>query len=436
MKFQDVFWLSYKDLSEKRVRTALTVVMVVIGVASIVALVSQTSGISASIQKSLQSLGPTTIIVSSTKAAGFTAADVAQLASLPNASIVIPIVEGQGTFASGNENVSASIVGISSQNLEQLLGGNPKLYEGTLYQDTVAPVSLVGYSIAFPSTAGGRQSVGVGQPATLTVGSGRSATTYTVPIVGVLQSYGSMIVSIDGSVFMSLQAAEGLLHKTSFNVILVKASNTTTVTPLASQISDIYGNNARVLTTQQIAQEVDSVIGSITVLLVIIAGISLLVAAIGIMNIMLMAVMERTHEIGILKSIGFKSRHVMMVFLFQALIIGFVGGMIGIALGGGASFGLAYIISHSSSSSPSSSQQAQAAGPSGSQRGGGVVVRGGGGGAAPSSSGGSSLSYQPVISIQTVIGAMIVAMVVSAIAGLYPAWRASRMQPIDALRQL
>ncbi len=232
---------------------------------------------------------------------------------------------------------------------------------------------------------------------------------------------------------MSLQAAETLLHRQSFNTILVKATNTSSVAPLASEISAIYGSGATVITTQQLAQTAASIVGGISTLLLVIAGISLLVAAIGIMNIMLMAVMERTHEIGIMKSIGFKSRDVLAVFLTQAMMIGFIGGIIGILIGATVSYGLAAVAS--SASSASSGQ--------GSSTSGGAVVVGGGprGGAAvarstPASSSGAGFTFTPLLTVSTIIESMLVAIIVSVLAGIYPAWRASQMQPIEALRSL
>ena len=98
MNLKDVLWLSYKELNEKRIRTALTIVMVVIGVAAIVALTSVTAGISQSISSSLNALGPTSIIVSSSGSTGFTIADVARLEGLPNITSVTPLLTGSGYF--------------------------------------------------------------------------------------------------------------------------------------------------------------------------------------------------------------------------------------------------------------------------------------------------------------------------------------------------
>jgi ABC-type antimicrobial peptide transport system permease subunit len=237
---------------------------------------------------------------------------------------------------------------------------------------------------------------------------------------------------------MSLQEAEELLHKSSYSTVIVKAKNLTDVTPLATQLTDIYGSSARILTTQQLLQETSSIIGSITLLLGVVAGISLLVAAIGIMNIMLIAVYERTHEIGIMKSLGFKRSHILLIFLTQAMIIGLVGGVSGIVVGAGASYSLSAIFASASASSNSTATSSSSAP---TARGGGFGGGGGAGGfgfvgSTSSSSAASSFSYSPVFTPETVVLALLVAVVVSVIAGMYPAWRASKMEPIDALRQL
>jgi ABC-type antimicrobial peptide transport system permease subunit len=226
---------------------------------------------------------------------------------------------------------------------------------------------------------------------------------------------------------MSLPAAQLLLHTDSFNVIMVKAKNESSVTPLSNLISQVYGNNARILNVQQIAATASSIIGAITTLFAIVAGISLMVAAIGIMNVMLMAVMERTREIGIMKSVGFKSRDILSIFIVQAMLIGLVGGIIGIVVGAGVSYALAGAASGSHSSTASSG----GAGSASFSGGGGF---GGGGGTSGPPSG--SFSFTPLITPTAIVEALFAAVAVSVIAGIYPAWRASRMQPIDALRSL
>ena len=422
-----------RDLIEKKSRTLLTVVMVVIGIAAIIALISQTQGISISIQKSLNSLGPTSIILMSTGSSGFSSAQADQILSLPNVSSVIPIIEGSANLVGPNQNSSVTVMGISSQGLAQLLG-NVTLIQGSMYQDTISPSAVIGYDIAFPSSSAGKQNIFVGNSTTLEFRNSK----YTVPVVGILNAYGTSMVPVDSGVIMSLPAAQAILRKTSFNVMLIKAKNIPSVVGVSAAISDIYGTNVRIITTQQIASTASSIIGEITILFVVIASVSLLVAAIGIMNIMLMCVMERTHEIGIMKAIGFTNRDVLLVFLFQALFIGFIGGVIGIGAGTGASYALASVFTHAAATSPSASGSGFSS-PSGGTADQGFAARGqfsSGSQFSSSPMSSSSLSYKPSISAETVIEAMLVAVIVSVLAGLYPAWRASLMEPITALQHL
>ena len=435
MNWRDVLKLSFKDLSEKRARTALTVIMVMIGVAAIIGLTSLTNGVSASISSELSSLGPTSILIMPTSSAGFTFVDTSLLQSLANVTAVVPVITGSVNVYSDGQNTSATLIGVQFEDLEQV--ENLSLLQGTFYQDTVDPAAVIGHTIAFPSSSTNREYAAVGQPITIKINS-RGGATYTIPVVGVLNTFGSSIVPVDTAVFMSLPAAEAILQRTSFNEIIVKAKNVSSVAALSSEIGDIYGNKARIISTQELTTTVSSVTGSLGLLLGIIAGISLLVAAIGIMNIMLISVYERTHEIGIFKSIGFKNRDVLAIFLFQAVIIGFLGGVVGIGTGVAASYGITAGISVATSASSSSASTTSAfpgaptsaSGARGAAPGGAAFI------SSSTSSSSSSLSFSPVINLGTVLIALLVAVLVSMLAGIYPAWRASKLEPIDALRQL
>jgi ABC-type antimicrobial peptide transport system permease subunit len=450
MDIRDIIWLSLKQLKEKRVRTALSVLMVVIGVAAIVALTSQTAGIGQKIQATLSSLGPTSIIVTASGSTAFTSLDIANLETLPNVSSVTPIVTGQATLLANGNTTSVTVIGVTTQGLDLLLGGNISIYQGSLYENNVAPLAVIGHSVAFSSsTDANLQTVDVGQTGTLEISSqsrGGSAEKIAVPVVGILESYTS-ILPIDGSVIVSMPFAEVLLNKLSFNEMLIKATNTSSVSSLSSLVTTVYGSNARVLDTARLASTASSIIGSISALFTIIAGVSLLVAAIGIMNVMLMSVYERIHEIGIYKAVGFKNREVMLIFLFQALIIGLLGGILGLGTGAGVSYALASVLSSGASASSTASATSAGAGASsfraGSGGAGGFSARSGGGfgggAGGASGAGGATLSlssYQPVFTLSIIAEAILIAVAVSALAGVYPAWKASKMEPIDALREL
>ena len=150
------------------------------------------------------------------------------------------------------------------------------------------------------------------------------------------------------------------------------------------------------------------------------------------------------HEIGIFKAVGFKNRMVLMIFLFQALIIGFIGGVIGLGVGAGAAYSLSSVLSSKSATSTAGTTTGAptttASSSSGFSRtgGGSATFTAGAGGTRPPTTGAaaSGLSIHPVFTLGVISEAIIIAMVVSVLAGVYPAWKASKMEPIDALRQL
>jgi putative ABC transport system permease protein len=137
-----------------------------------------------------------------------------------------------------------------------------------------------------------------------------------------------------------------------------------------------------------------------------IAGISLLVAGIGIMNIMIVSLMERTREIGILKALGMKGRTVLLIFLSESIIIGILGAAIGIALGWGLANGFARF----------------------GFVGGNIQLGNRAAGAV------TRMSITPILTPTVFLGAFAFGLIVSVIFGLYPAWRASKLKPVEALR--
>ena len=154
--------------------------------------------------------------------------------------------------------------------------------------------------------------------------------------------------------------------------------------------------------------------------------LSLTVAGLGIMNIMVVSVTERTREIGVMKALGFRGREVLAIFLSEAFFLGVIGGVLGLMLGSGVSYALPQILSNSQSSAFQTISQSDGF-PMSSQA-------GAEGGALYNMNQKTNFSYQPVISIQNVFQILLFAICVSLFAGIYPARRASRMYPIEALR--
>jgi ABC-type antimicrobial peptide transport system permease subunit len=413
MRISDLIKLALMDLGQRKLRAALTMISVSIGVASIIALVSQAAGIQQSVVDTLYKLGPTTMILTP-RGYQITSVDVIRISELQGVARVIPIVQIPGSIYRSGQQVQVSLVGIRSSDLEALLG-SIKTLDGSTYPDAPVPVALVGYNIAFPPEQGGSQSIYVGQPLLVELGFGQFRQRIQLQIIGILGQYGSTpFVSPDNSILVPLDELMKILNRRSYSMLLVKASDINTVNDLSNTLNTIYGNNLQILTVQQLSETVSSIIGQFGVLLASIAGISLSVAGLGTMNIMMITVLERTREIGVMKALGFKNRDVLLLYLLEASLIGIIGGLIGIGLGIGGAQMLPSIISYSFLRTP----QQRGSGP---QQG-------------MTQQGQVSLSYSPVIPIDMTITAFAIAILVSIIAGLYPAWRASRMEPVRALR--
>ncbi len=414
MKIRDIIWLGARSTADKKLRTVLTILSVMIGVAAIVALVSMVSGVSAGISRSLESIGPSAIYLVPNPTHILTAADVAVIQSFPGVGSVIPMLRMNANIAQGGKLLNVSIIGINNYSVTSAFGGL-SFYRGSLYNDTTLPLAVVGYNIATPSSYQNISSIRVNEPMYLTLISGSSSVkSITLIPHGVLNRYGSSIfLSVDDSILVPLQVAESLSNRYSYNVVLVEAKNSSAVGPLFTLLNTVYGDSAKIISVQQIAQTVSSIIGTLGVLLGSIAGISLIVAGISILSIMMVSVNERTREIGILKAIGFKRRDVLVLFLSEALLIGFAGGVLGVIAGIGGSYLLPALISHQFTSSPSSS---------------------GGGISSSSRSAATNFSFSPLIQPSLLVLAIIIALVVSIVASLYPAWKASTVNPITALR--
>jgi putative ABC transport system permease protein len=246
----------------------------------------------------------------------------------------------------------------------------------------------------------------------------RENITYTGHVSAILNEIGGFSIGgpSDLGVYIPISKAESFFQTQEVNSIIVQLSNSdeTTINNVSAAIKNALSDQVNVTSPTAVLDTISSIFSFIELFLAGIAGISLLVAGIGIMNIMIVSLMERTREIGILKALGMKSRTVLVIFLSEAMIIGLLGAVIGIALGVGladlvARFGFLAI--------------------------GGSIGGGNGFGNRPDQvANGDSLSIVPVLTPTVFIGAFAFGLVVSVIFALYPAWRASKLKPVEALR--
>jgi putative ABC transport system permease protein len=231
--------------------------------------------------------------------------------------------------------------------------------------------------------------------------------TYTAQVSGVLNTVGGFGIGgpSDTGVYIPITTAIDFFGTDAGDMGIVNLINNDeeTISSTTKLIQDHFSGQVSMISSTAIIGLLTSVFSTIQLFLVGIAAISLLVAGISIMNIMIVSLIERTREIGILKALGMKNRTVLMIFLGEAVIIGFMGSVIGIFGGWFTALGVVWVL------------------------GSGLLTGGGGGG--------GGFAIVPVLSSTVLFGSLVFGVGISVIFALYPAWRASKLKPVDALRQ-
>ncbi|QPG49322.1 ABC transporter permease [Saccharolobus solfataricus] len=413
MNLFDILWLSYKGLISRKIIAILAIISVVIGVASVTTLVAFTQGVGQSILSVVESLGPKTILILPSRGSLLTQATVATIESLPGVEAVYGVVSGFGTINVEGQPIDVTIIGVN--NLSAILG-QVLLESGSTYPPITSPEAVIGSEVANPVPG---VYFSVGSEITIQISRGNSV---NLEVVGILSPSGANPLSnSETSIFIPLGEAMAILNKTSYNELIVEAQSVNDVNTIATIIEDIYGNQLNVVTVQQLINTVSTITSGFSFLLITVASISLFVGAVGIMAIMLSRVYQRIREIGIMKTLGLTTRDVLLVFMSEAGIIGVIGGLIGI-VAGLISTSFVDILSSISSQSSNNISESGFRGEFAA-----LFSRGG--------ATGQLLSFKPIISVEAIVIALIVAIAVSLIAGLYPAWKASKLTVIDAIRR-
>lgn len=401
MNLTESFQTALFNLLANKLRSFLTMLGVIIGVASVVAMVGLGQGMRAQIVSELTSLGSNILTVvpgrirqgpgSFFMARG--GGDVLkyehfrELRETPFPGIQTVTTETMASFVVtfGRESVVVSVVGTTPEFLEVR---NFTLLQGRSFNEYDCSysrrVAVLGHTVA--QDLFGNPEASVGQNIRI----GRSIFT----VVGVLEPKTAGGQDLGNQIFVPLTTHQRYLTGSRYlRNIIVQVDTKENIPLVSTWLSDFFTRKVgdpekfSILNQQDILETVESITGSVTLFLAIIAGISLLVGGIGIMNIMLVSVAERTREIGLRKAIGARPRDILLQFLLESSLLSLVGGGVGIVLGVLAGRSMASF---------------------------------------------SQLSF--VVSPQVVALALSVSLAVGLFFGIYPARRASRLDPIAALR--
>jgi putative ABC transport system permease protein len=386
----DLVRLALSRLRTSRLRAALTMLGVIIGVASVVALVGVGQGTTSSITDSLDRLGTNLLTVSpASQSASLTVEDAEAIGELDGVAAVAPEISTSLEVAHGDERTTTTVLGTTDRYAEVRAY---EVYQGTFLTDTAVErdlrVTVLGASTAedLGITA---EDLGTtiridGLPFTLIgILQPKGGTGFQDPDDQVLVPIGVVQRSFTGgddvrTIGVSVADAETMDATNAAITALLRERH-----GLAADEED----DVTVFDQTQLLETASSITGTLVLLLGGIASISLVVGGIGIMNIMLVSVRERTREIGIRKAVGARGRDILLQFLVEALTLSLLGGLVGIVLGLGVSAAIASLA-------------------------------------------GWALAVDPL----TIVVATVFSLAVGIVFGVWPARQAARLDPITALR--
>ena len=392
--FLESLRLAFSSLRANPLRAFLTILGIVIGVAAVVALTSIGGGSTRSVENQFNAFGTDTITVQtsrfSSNAAAITQSDLKAIQQTPGVKTTVYTVDTNAAVTYGSTTAQASVTGTFPK---YKAINHLTIKAGTFFTqfdvDHALPVAVLGSTTADDLGLSPLRAIGQ----TINVGGVR------FQVVGVLASQGGLSFgSVDSAIVVPLTSVEGRLvaFHPDISEVRVQAQpssvdtfETAVETTLREQhgLSSSDQNDFQITNASSISSAVSSSSKTLTRLMAAIAAISLIVGGIGVANVMLVTVRERTREIGVRRAVGATRRDIVVQFLVDAVVISIIGGAIGLALGFAAAF-----------------------------------------------AGGSALSVTPVFSWTAVVLAIVVAIAVGVLAGIGPAAQASSVEPTNALR--
>ena len=387
--------MAFSSLRAHKMRSILTMLGIIIGVGSVLALVAIGQGGEAMLKSQLVGEGNTIELYympsdeeiqadpNALYRSPFTQEDITDLEKIPNVTNVVSISSEFTSIRYQQETVDASISGINQAYLDviglDVESGRNMLSADFLAGRRIAVVSDCVQEVLFAGEDALGKVIFVGiQP---------------VEIVGVLEEPTGLFAFGANEVYLPWTTWRTVFNSNDISQVLLQTADAEDLEDVGSQAADLMNQKYnkdeayQVLNMEEIAKGIEQITRIMTIIIGSIAGVSLVVGGIGVMNIMLVSVTERTREIGIRMSIGATRGQILFQFLIEAITLTVIGGSIGILLGGG----IASIVSHFA-------------------------------------------GWPPLISLPVIIGGLLFSMVIGIVFGILPANKAARLNPIDALR--
>jgi putative ABC transport system permease protein len=427
MKTSDIFSYAFGAIRLRKLRAGLTTLGVVVGIAAIVALLSITQGLQTTIGDQLETgFATDTLIVSTGR--GFGMSPGAMIAAesdfellvnytqiideIEDVDLSVAVIRKPGYIKSGEREFLLTVVGVNFAKYADIYSRTFVAERGDISLNPENETVVIGKRISDPWKNGTIFS-NVNEVVEITWTNASTLPpkneTYSGHVAAVLKEIGGFGVGgpSDTNVYIPISQAQSFFGIDECDMIIVQLENDddTTIESVSEAIEEAFGGQVNVTSSTAVLDTISTIFSTVELFLAGIAAISLLVAGIGIMNIMIVSLMERTREIGILKALGMKSRTVLSIFLSEAVIVGLMGAALGIASG----WVLANVVAR-------------------------VFTGGGFMSAGNEAAAAGGMTITPVLTPTVILGAFAFGLLVSVIFALYPAWRASRLKPVDALR--
>jgi len=405
MEYSRSFMEAFESILSNKLRSSLTMLGIVIGVAAVISMLAIGTGAEDSITSQIEGIGANVLFVQSggdaTNPEVLTLKDAEAIGDsgrAPSVLTVAPTLQGSVTVSVAGESSSTSIVAATP---EYFVAQNVVVEEGneisSANEEGQEAVVILGTDVAeelFGYTSG-------------LVGESVRINDQPFKVIGVLEEEGGTgFGSSDDQILVPLSTAQSRLlsrpNVGQVDLIYVQANDSESVDSATEEVSQILRaqhistlgvDDFEILSTQSVLETAETITDTFTLFLGGIAGISLLVGGIGIMNIMMVSVIERTREIGLRKAMGARKTDILSQFLIESLVLSIVGGLVGILLG----WAIASLIGGFSFGGPES-------------------------------------EIQPTVSMNSVLLATLFSASVGIFFGIYPANRAASLEPVEALR--
>ncbi|NOX71276.1 MAG: FtsX-like permease family protein [Candidatus Micrarchaeota archaeon] len=393
-----IFTIVWKQFTERPLRSALTIVGVVIGITALVALIILSNGLKQGVSKQLDVFGSDEILLTPKASSGrgmptgygfMTTDDIKTIKSVPQVLFVDSLLQGTFDIKYGRESNKVTVIGVGKdKNSDRTAKDyfNMDLVVGRYIEESDYKTANIGYRVAHEFF-----------DKDIVLGTTIQIKGDKYRVVGIFEDQGTF--AKDTAIYVPI---DGLRDTIGDSKALTSVSATISpgvdldemVERLKKKLERARGkDDINIITPKQLKERINSLLGVIDFVVISIALISLFVGALGIMNSMFTSVIQRTREIGIMKAVGAKNSQILSLFLLESIIFGLLGGIIGVLLGISLSFGIIDVV--------------------------------------------NSFGFMRIEMVPDYIlfaSAIIFSTLIGIISGLLPAIRASRLRPVDALR--